>query len=308
MLEDTIKNNLLYCYLLGTLSEQQQEQIEEEYFSQPERRQELWAIFDEITERFLQRELDPQDAQKFALQLQTKPYLRARAERLQSLYHLLPATAQQDNVTARLISERRNTSFTKWFAIPALRWGGLATCALLLGIGGYLLSRKAKDPVSEIVQVQPTVVTSNIPSVMPIAATPTAQSSVVLPIKPKTNPSPTTLQRSEVAAFYILQEGTRTSGEATKLAITEQTQILALHFEVQAPFQSSYNGLAKMSNGKAFKSFANLKVHQQNNLAFVTVQLAVTEISGASFTVQINNTSSDKEAQPLVLQRFYLEK
>ena len=308
MQEDTIKNNLLYRYLLGTLNEDEQEQVEEEYFFLPERQQELWAIFDETAERYFQGALDAQDAQKFAMQLQTKPSLRARAENVQALYQFLSAPVPADKMAAKQVSERHLPVAKKRFALPALHWAGLAACLLLLGLGGYLLNRKANEPTREIAQIKPGIGVSPVPAMTPTVVTPTPQPSTVQSISPKLHNSPVILPRANVAAFYILQEDTRAGGEGTKLAITPQTQIIALHFEVQSPFQSHYTGVAKLNNGKIFKSFTNLKMQRQNNLAFVTLRLAVDEIPAVSFTVQINEASSNKEASPSFSQLFRLEK
>lgn len=305
MLEDPIKKNPIYHYLLGTLSEAQQEQLEEEYFSQPERRQELWAIFDEMVERFSQKEMDSQDAQKFAEQLQTKPVLRERAERLHTLFHLLSSTSPPKTIAAKQTPDRPTSSLGKWLTIPVLRWGVVAACALLLGLGGIVLSRRTQQQVNEIAQTQPTAAASGIP---PIPATPTARPAATSPIKPKPEPPPLKTQSSHLATFYILLENTRAMDEATRLSIGEQTQTVTLHFEVQPPFQSNYQGVAQTSSGQIFKSFTNLKVQKQEDLSFVTIRLAMTEIPSPDFTIQIQTNSASSNTPPLVSQIFHLEK
>lgn len=306
MLEETIKNNLFYHYLLGTLSEAQQAQLEEEYFSQPERGQELWAIFDEMAERFFQGEMDAQDAQKFAVQLQTKPFLRARAESLQALYQVLFAPVPKPDFAARQIPERHTNPSIIWFFRHALSWGLLATGVLFLAIGGWLLSRQATDQEREIAQARPTVALDPAPP--SVTATPTAEPSAAPRIKPKPNRSPAIERRANLVAFYILQEDARAQGEAVKLAITEQTQTIELHVEVQPPFLSRYQGVAKTSKGQTFKSFTNLQVQPQKNMAFVTLQLAVAEIPTSHFTVQIKTASAGNDAPLFVSQVFAIEK
>ncbi|MBS1810029.1 MAG: hypothetical protein JST84_17845 [Acidobacteria bacterium] len=288
------------------MSEPHQEQIEEEYFSQPERRQELWAIFDEMAERFFQGEMESQDAQKFAAQLQTKPILRDRAERLFRLYQALPATAQAAHATAKPFTPGLTTTFSQWFTVPALRWGALAACILLLGLGGVFLRSRFQEREHEIAQVQP--VNERISPLPTITSAPTAKPAATPPLKPTPTQLPVVGQRANSVGFYILQEDTRASSEAIKLKIAQQTQLVELHFEVQPPLLPSYQGIAVASDGQTFKSFLNLRVKRQKEIPFVTMQLAVAEIPAPDFTVQIKTISAGSDAPPPISQAFHLEK
>lgn len=306
MLEDSIKKNPFYKYWLGTLSEPHREQIEEEYFSQPERRQELWAIFDEMAERFFQGEMESQDAQKFAAQLQTKPILRDRAERLFRLYQALPVTAQSAHTMAKPSLASSSTSFSKWFTVPVLRWGALAACIVLLGLGGVLLRSRVQEREREIAQIQP--VNERISPLPTITAAPTAKPSATQPLKPTPTQLPVAGQHANSVGFYILQEDTRASSEAIKLKIARQTQLVELHFEVQPPLLPSYQGIALTSEGQTFKSFLNLRVRRQKEIPFLTIQLAIAEIPASDFIVQIKTTSAGSDALPLLSQAFHIER
>ena len=302
MSEDSINKQTGYNYLLGKLSQQQSEQFEAEYFAQPERSQEVWAIFDEMVERFVQRAMPADEAQAFAAQLQTKPFLRARAERLHTLYHFL---AEPPVKKAAAMAPGPNSSTRNWFALPVWGWCALVTSVLVLGLLSLLPLRREGNRGTEIAQVQPTAAISVAPQ--PIAtATPLAASPT--PAKAKTETSPHPSSSSSLTPFYILLEETRTQGQPKKLAITTQTQAIALHFEVVPPFQSAYRGTVRTDTGKVVRSFSALKINRHKGTAFITLRLAIAELSSAGFSVQLQAMTTEKNAPPLLQQEFYLKK
>ncbi|MFN7929516.1 MAG: hypothetical protein U0Y68_16535 [Blastocatellia bacterium] len=93
MSEASIQADLLRRYVLGTLDESEQARVEEAYFTDPARAQELWAVFDEVAERFLQRELSATEAQQFAARIHRAPRLFDRVLHLQSLLATLAPPA-----------------------------------------------------------------------------------------------------------------------------------------------------------------------------------------------------------------------
>lgn len=298
MSEDSRKQQTLYQYFLGMLSEAEQAQLEEEYFAQPERRQALWATFDELVERFVQGEMTAQEAQAFAFQLQTKPALRARAERLHTLYHFLSATSRPNEVKEPLAPAQATPRRQSWGALPIWGWGVLVTGVLLLGLGGWWLSRRANPQEQEVAQVQPTVA-----STVPPVNTPLPAPTITSPNKGKSDPQPARLK-----PFYLLLEEVRAPGEATKLAITEQTQTIVLYFEMPPPLRANYQGVAQIGKGQIFASFPRLPVQELRGTTFVAVRLTVADIPPADFTIQLKASSAEKEAPPLVTRRFRLAK
>jgi hypothetical protein len=103
-------------YLLGDLSEEDQAQLEEQFFNDDEYFDSMLAIEDELIDDYAQGELSPRQRELFEKHFLCSPERRSRVEFAQALQ--ISAAQAMAAQTARAISETESTS--RWQSLLAL--------------------------------------------------------------------------------------------------------------------------------------------------------------------------------------------
>lgn len=286
MSEDSLHTNPLIPFVLGTASEAEQLRIEEEYFTDPVRQQELWAVFDEVAERFWQGDLPSAEAQQFAARLRASPLLAERANHLRALLAALaPPPAPPASQAA--------SSF--WFRWPTLTWwqGGVAATALLLALLGIIWWQR--EPIkSELVVRQDTP--SPAPtagfSPSPPALSPVPSVAAKSQVTPTTKPPAST---ATLATFFLMSKTVRDSGNIVPLPVAPLTQTLSLQMEVRKPLYPRYRVTVQSSDGVT-RTIPNLRPQPHQGGWMLAIQVPVAAVATEPFTVQINGVSSSQES------------
>lgn len=294
MQDDKTPSELLRYYVLGALTEAEQARLEEECFSDPARQQELWAVFDEMAEQFLQGELAPTEAQKFAARLQASPLLRERVANLHALLHTVAARTPPPTPPAQAT---RSSRWMNWFAWPAWQ-AGLAATALLLALGVAWWSRNPASPVQEIAQAQP----SGAPTSNSGSPAPTARASETP--KPRAEPhgrppAASHPASAQVATFFLLQEITRDQRAATPLTITKSVELLELQLEVRPPLYPDYQVIVQTAAGQTLATAQNLRPHRRDRMEFLTVRFPVAKLPEEALSVRISGLAPGQEPKLL---------
>jgi hypothetical protein len=135
-------DRMLAQYLLGQLSEEEQNHLEERLFTD-ECYEQLIAVEEDLVEAYLLGELSPYDRERFESHFLASPSRRSRVEFTKTLYQAL-----NEGPSLERIAPARNDSTVWWLALvaalrlasPAWRFslaaGGLA---LLIGVGWLLI-------------------------------------------------------------------------------------------------------------------------------------------------------------------------
>lgn len=285
MSEESLQTNPLFRFVLGTVSEAEQQRIEEECFTDPVRQQELWAVFDEVAERFWQGDLPSAEAQQFAARLHASPLLAERANHLRALLAALaPPPAPPASQAA--------SSF--WFGWPTLTWwqGGVAATALLLALLGIIWWQR--EPTKPEL-----VVRQESPSPAPTAGfspSPPSPSPSVAPTKsqvtPTTKPPAST---ATLATFFLLSKTVRDSGNIVPLPVAPLTETLTLQMEVRKPLYPRYRVTVQSSDGVT-RTIPNLRPQPHQGGWMLAIQVPVAAVATEPFTVQINGVSSSQES------------
>ncbi len=123
------KDALVRRYLLGTLPEDERHRVEDQYFSKPERFEELVAAENDLIDSYVRRELSSSEARQFESSYLSSPERRARVEFARSLERasseFAPRQSQRESAARRLISNLFSARF------PALQWTAAAAAVLL---------------------------------------------------------------------------------------------------------------------------------------------------------------------------------
>jgi hypothetical protein len=142
---DTIdQENLMSLYLLGELSESEQTALEQEYFADGEKFEQLWAAENELVDRYVRGRLSRADRQRFERHYLSTPGHRERVAFARSLLKAADQPAQE-NAAPEVISDPQSED--SWWAklVATLRGPqfalgvGLALASLLLALGAVWL-------------------------------------------------------------------------------------------------------------------------------------------------------------------------
>ncbi len=270
MSEDAFQAELLHRYVLGTLDEAEQSRVEEAYFADPARVQELWAVFDEVAERFLQRELSPTETQQFAAHLHNTPQLFQRVLHLQSLLTTIapPATPP--------VAPASPSFWAPWRTVMRWQWA-VATTALLVMVASVLWwKRTPAAPVPVAVQSAPTP--------QPTASPPLPSISPALAATPATKPPP---PAAALATFFLLNKTVRDPRDAMPLPIPPLTQTIELQLELPLPLHPRYQVMLQTEDGRT-RTIPNLRPQRRQGRGVLMLRVPVATVAAAPFTLQVN--------------------
>jgi hypothetical protein len=150
-------DKLISQYLLGDLSEEDQAQLEEQFFNDDEYFDSMLAIEDELIDDYVQGELSPRQRELFEKHFLGSPERRSRVEFAQALQ--ISAAQATTAQTARAISETQSKS--RWQSLlalfglqnPTLQFA-LAAAAVVLMLGCSWLIFESARLRNQLAQVE----------------------------------------------------------------------------------------------------------------------------------------------------------
>jgi hypothetical protein len=253
-------------YLLGRLTEEEQEGVERFYFGDEENLGLLAAAEDDLIDSYVRGELAPRERERFEEFFLRSPQRRERVETARALDRLLKKT--QGAAPAPLTHPRfRRAAF----------WLPLAACLLLTAGGAFLvyrmlaarradeaaqarLAEEAEKAARPAPQQQPTPQQQSTPQqpesqdareTHPAPQPTTPQPTNSQPTSPQTTaPQPTVPQQRSVVASILLTAGTSRGGGASQtLNIARGAERVKLLAEVSGQDYQSYEALLRTAEG-----------------------------------------------------------
>jgi hypothetical protein len=300
MPEGFLQADPLFRYVLGELAEDEQARIEEECFVDPALQQELWAVFDDIAERFLQSELPEAEARKFAARLQASPHLRSRVANLQALLHAVAAPPSVVPPARRLAARPFRE---RWFTMPGWQWAGLGGGTMALALLVITLFGWNRPPSPETVVQRgdatplPTRATTAMPSPKPVFGRSSTPGQATPPRPPA----------NTLATFFLLQEIVRDAGEALPLAVAPEVKTLELQLEVRSPLYPRYQVTVQTADGRRIRR-PNLRAQQRRDLWIVTARFSVADLTAEKFTVQVAGLPLGQAPAVISTRMLHVEK
>ncbi len=252
-------------YLLGKLSEEQQDRFEEQYFADDNLFQEIQVLRDELIDDYLKGELSGQERRLFESHFLASPSHRQKVEFARAFAQTLSDTYDGERVPTR--TQERSW----WQSLFDLLGGNsrtfaLAAATVLVAIGGMWLMFATQNRVNQAVPEQIAQVQTAEPSPdtgsRPPSDTPREQAQdknrqeLYTPEPPAPQPEPKRAQ--QVVSFALAANLVR--DDATKKLIVPQT---AGTVELQLPLEGddykSYRAVLGTVEGKQVLNQAALK-------------------------------------------------
>ncbi len=277
-------------YLLGKLSAEQETELEELYFSDTECVAQIWAVFADLSEQYLNGELSEIERALFEQRLRNSPVLREMFENERALWHNAPApTAVAAQPQFAPQPEARSHSHgLGWLSKFQLRFALLSAGVLLTaGIWFFWHSQTttplAPEPIATVQDNQQNNAHHNL-------ATPLPQPSVTA--TPETTKSVTT-----VATFFLPTQLRRGTVEAPTISLSPQIQTVRLELQLIDADSATYSAVLSSDSAEVVQTWKALTPQHGQNQSKVVLRIPARALANADYLLEIKPlTGSDRES------------
>lgn len=273
-------------YLLGRLAADEEARLEELYFSDPDSVAEVWAVFAELSEQYLDGELAETERSQFENRLRLSPTLREMFENEKALSrHANAALPEAAGLESPLASES-SPPRSRWFGPLAWRgnwpfkFAAWATASALVVAGFWIVWQAKKTPPtnSEQLAARQKDGTANQPTPQPsLRPTPT-QPPAATPRGSQTT----------IATFFLPAQGFRSGAEAPVLRVPKQARIVRLELELAGSDAARYSAALQSESNETIRKWESLSPQRSLSLDKIVLQLPAALLAESSYVVKLN--------------------
>jgi hypothetical protein len=279
-------------YFLGQLPEEEQQQVEEQYFTNPESLHSFWADSNDLIDEYLRGNLSPSHHQKFEERLQQLPALHEKVETDRALLQVLEANSSVKY--QRLPESTRRWSLSQWWS--ELSFLPLASAIIILigimiaGVWYNLTPEKTQLAKQEGVSNELPLPEKTVPS-------PVNSPRVLLPqaspksVKPMGRKHPATV----VASFLLSAEVLRGNEERVALPISSEVTALRLQLELNAEAPKNIRAVLQTSDGTLIKSWDSLPVIYQKSTSLLILNLSTVGLDQREYVIKLSGLQPPQE-------------
>ena len=296
-MKTTEQENLIRQYLLGDLPEAEALALEQKYFNDAEKFDQIWAMEDVLVDAYVRDQLPAADRALFE-----KNYLATEKhrDRVANARFFL-AEADASFPVEPTVSPRPENSQSLWwqnlkavFSPQQLAFGGVLAM-FLLTFGGWLYFRSHKASPKQIAEVKtsPSIVSlaTPVPSIpMPSMPTPTPQSKTSPPSSsPSAPPS--------ILAFTLIGAGVRDSGNVQQLVIPNGTKQVRLQMKLDDQEFSRFQvKLRKIDGAEIFSQSSLLPTANKKSVSAV---IPTAKLSSGDYVVTLEGIKTTSEQEEI---------
>src|SRR5262245_22775479 len=315
MMDEPSQQEFIVRYVLGELSEAEQQQVEEAYFTDPTFLQEVRAVRDELIDAFIYGELVGHERQRFEQRLQRTPALREKVEFARLLHHTVnPANAPLDHQPERILAVGQNRTAhrepgSRWqLWLPSLAGPRLvfttATLAILL-VGGLWLAGKLRRTPDQIrqerseqaslqqhgteraagSQTTPRLETSSGVNQSPVPAaqtTPTIRQHRPLSSDP----------RSRLATFALSANLLRDPESHQELIVSRGVDTIQLQLELEQEDAQNFQAILQTRSGENIWAEKNLRPRLKSSRMILIVNLPARLFGNEDYVLKLRGEKS----------------
>ena len=300
-MENTAEKNLVRRYLLGDLPEAEQVALEQKYFADGEKFEQVWSLENELVDSYVRERLTRQERALFERNYLTTPRHQQRVAVAKSLVSAADETlAEEKNETARETRETSSwwTTLLALFQLPQMALGA-AAALLLLTLVGYWYLRSASISPQQIAKngpdSQPPTTSQTpvpTPSVAPHQATPTPQIS------------PTAQPAVPAVLAFALGGGLRKPGDVQSLTVPSGTKQVRLQMKLEGDEYSSYQIKLRSAGGKDV--LTQLSLRPAPNKKSVAVNIPANKLAPGDYILTLSGITGANEIEEVNQYLFRL--
>lgn len=292
-----IDKNLMRWYLLGALSEDEQDKLEAEYFADNEKFEQVWALENELVDDYVRGRLPNDERALFERNFLASPKHQARVTIARSLLLAADASIIDSEAAAPVTRSSREPWWTSMMAFlrpPQLIWGG--AIAMLLLAGWWFLRSPSPEKIA-IATPSPVVTKTETPLPVTPSPLPTAQPS---PTVSSPQPSPSSSPAAQpavpsVLAFVLVGAGVRDAGKGQQLALPTGTKQVRLQMQLSDAEFARYQVRLREVDGAEIFNQSSLPL--STNKKSVAAMIPATKLSPGDYVVTLSGVSQTGEAE-----------
>ena len=312
MKEGLVPREVMTRYILGELSEAEQQRIEEAYFTDPAFLQDLLATRNDLIDAFVDGKLNAVERGLFEQRLQASPALVKKVKFAKALFQTFDSEgarpkgtvipdANQRSLTDRLVGQR--SPF--WLALWLRPQWGLAAISLLILVGIFWFA----------VQRNGNRVMPNTANQIAVASPQTSQAtdpgSTQERGKMQTPPDPSQAQKqngvanhsksagattraggtvkfsSSIASFLLVAGGSRANDDLRKLEIPAHADRVRLQLEIEEPAAQRYLAVLQTQQGEKIWVKDNLLPLRQRSSRVIVCDLPKTMFENQNYVLHL---------------------
>lgn len=261
-------------YLLGRLPAEQETELEEQYFADPECVAELWAVFGDLSEQYLRGELTPADRADFERRLRRSPAMREMFENEKALFDYAPAKPDSGQAVPAVEAAPPWRRF-EWLRIRPLRLAMLSAVALL-ALGWWVWQWKNAAPPAQpqvaLLSPTPTPTPSGTPSASPA---------------PQTTATPSPVKQTALASFFLPVQSLRSGANAPTLSLPRQTQTVQLDLELMTGDFTAYSAVLLSETSEILREWNRLAPQRGRTGDRIVLRLPAALLTDANYTLKL---------------------
>lgn len=307
-------------YLLGELSEQEREQVEQRLMTDDDLYQRLLLAEDDLIDAYVSGTLSEQDRAKFSRRFLHVPELRQDVRSVMALRNYALQTAPQ--ATARDSPAPRRFSLLDWlgkfFMRPAV---GVAFAAALLaavGLAAWLAAQNSRlrQQVEQLqAQRTPPAPQSELQERLAAEQLRNEQLSAELlrqqellaeerrkleqaqgPQRPASTPTPGSGPGAPAVLAFALSPGAvRGSGELTKISVRPETREVSIRLDLAAAEYSSYRAVLQTVEGRELSS----QTLRAGRRMFVQLNVPARLLAPGDYQIQLSGVKPSGEPEEI---------
>jgi len=316
-------------YLLGELPEAEQVRLEEEYFADEEKFQQLQAAQNDLLDAYARGLLTPAQREQFERHFLDSPWRRGRLELAQALTEYVDsAFPEQPAAVSQAVAKRHAwwQSLTDFLFPPTLLWRLAAvSAALLLLLGGVWLTAEISRERKELAQLRAEQATGEQRTAQQQAQITHERSRADQLAREleqerqhreelegqlsRLRQPPISEQGPALLAFVLTPQVLRERGGLKRIALKPgvKTVELRLSFDSRAAYQS-YRAELQTAEGKAVASWDHLRAGRTATGQMLRVKLPATTLEADDYLLKLGGLAANGEYEELANYGFRVSK
>jgi hypothetical protein len=275
----------LVRYVMGELSETEQEQTEAQYFAEAEFLQEVQAVCDDLMDAYLNGELSAHDRARLEQRLHAIPFLHDQVATSRALLHFVNAAAQPPAAPR----PKRRWAWAGWWGlvrerVPFPQVLAVVGVLAMLVVGRWYGSSSRPSEVN-VAQVSPTPLVT--PTAQPTSspATPTTVSppKSSVPVNPTAAPV-----LPVVASLFLSAEVTRGAADLPQLRLPGTHGLALLQLELPQRERRFYQASLQTAQGQPLKSWHHLAPTRHSSASVLELKVPVGMLAAGAYQVQLS--------------------
>jgi hypothetical protein len=318
-METDIQEKIIFRYLLGDLPEAEQLALEQEFFAEGEKLEQIWALENQLLDRYVRGGLTPVERNLFE-----KNYLASPVHRQRLAFAETLVQAADSGKDERATDFEKPHSVAWWAAFLGSYRGnlvpwGLAAAMLLLVAGGFWLfaeSARLREQLNQLkdekaseerrTQELETEIAREREQRDRLAAEleDLRQKQAELLNRQTLQTPPNQVEHHSLASFFLSPLNLRGEGETQQLKIPKETTEVRLQMKIQEPEARNFRvSLRTVEGTPVWSGSAGKTRAPEKRDAIIAVRIPVNKFSASEYILTLSAHSGAN--QPQEIARYF---